>query len=148
MSVILKVGGNREKKWLGDPLLNRLMMGHWGEIDEMVEEIKKDDKLVREVTATLQWVEERNQGRRTDGDVERDAENLQEIKKKMAKLKEHGRGRVRLREAAMALTVIRTLAARNAGRPEANQDLLRLLDGDPIALGGQRLRNERIRRSQ
>ena len=155
-SGILKVRENREKKWLAnresepfeDPLLNRLMMGDWAAIDEMAGEVKKGGELVQDVAETLQGLRERTHGSKTDGEVKRDAENLQDIKKKMGKLKEHCRKRDGLREAGMALTVISTLAEQNEGLPEAHQDMQRLLNGDPIALEGQRLGNEKIRRSQ
>ena len=155
-SGILKVRENREKKWLAnresepfeDPLLNRLMMGDWAAIDAMAEEIKKDEELVQEVTAMLQGLKERAHGRKTDDEAKRDAGNLLEIKRKMAKIKEHGRKRDELRESGMALTVIRTLAEQNEGRPEVNQDLQRLLNGDPIALEEQMMRNEQSRRPQ
>ena len=155
-SGILKVRENREKKWLanresepfGDPLLNRLTMGDWAAIDEIAEEIKKYEELVQEVTAMLQGLKERTHGRKTDDEAKRDAKNLQEIKKKMAKLTEHGRKRDELREAGMALTVIRTLDEQNGGRPEVHQEMQRLLNGDPISLEEQRLRNEQSRRSK
>ena len=123
-------------------------MGDWTTIDEMTEEIKKNEELVQEVTAMLQGLKERTHGGKTDDEAKRDAENLQEIKKKMAKLKEHGRKRDELREAGMALKVTRTLDEQNEGRPEVKQDMKRQLNGDPIALEEQRLRNGQSRRSQ
>ena len=124
------------------------MIGDWAAIDEMAEEIKKDAELVQEVTAMLQGLQEGTRGSKTDDEAKRDAGNLLEIKRKMAKIKEHGRKRDELREAGMALKVTRTLDEQNEGRPEVKQDMKRQLNGDPIALEEQRLRNGQSRRSQ
>ena len=90
-----KIRKDREKKRstsrrsepFEDPLLQRLMMGDWAAMGEMAEGIKKDEELVREVTAILQGLKERANGIRTDGEVKREAGNLQGAKKKVGKTK-------------------------------------------------------------
>ena len=92
---------------------------------------------------------------RTDDAAKRDAENLQEAKKKMGELRGHERNRDELREAGMALSFFMTLNEQNEGRPRGlnpqaggDTNMQMLLIGDPIALEEQRQLNESSRLSK
>ena len=67
----------------GDPLLQRLMMGDWGAVGEMAEDLKNDEELAQELMATLQDLKEKNKSVRTDEEIRQEGECLREAKKRM-----------------------------------------------------------------
>ena len=95
------------------PLLQRLLNGDWAAVEEMAEEIRKDEEIIREVVAILQNLREKTQSVLTAEDVKRDAEVIQEAKVKMGELKDHAQNRDAMREAGMTIEVSQMLGERN-----------------------------------
>ena len=62
----------REQESFGDPLSNRLMMGDWGAVGEMSEDVDKDSELVQEVMEILRALRERTLMERTDEERKQD----------------------------------------------------------------------------
>ena len=79
----------------------------------MAEEIKKDGELVRDVVGALQEV---LKGEtlivRTDEEIKRDADVIQEANAKMEELKDHARNRDGFREAGAKLEMFKMLSGR------------------------------------
>ena len=69
------------------PLLQRLLNGDWAAVEEMAEEIRKDEEIIREVSAMLGNLRARAQSVLTAEDVKRDAEVIQGAKVKMGALR-------------------------------------------------------------